>query len=256
MSEQIELKIHGMDCAEEVAALKAELATKAQTAKDAYAKAQAAANALQAKVDENKALNKTFYAQLATLRNSSASLEKQREEGLARERAQQAGSAKMDAPELYSVGAPNAGAVQTAIDGLKADRTLVEPLLKAAAKAKRDELIAEAKRVAPKLDAIPDDADAPAIRKLAVTSRLGTLKRDTADAIDGAYDALLAQVKGDTAGGKDPPEPKPAAPAPTPGQVIPAPVPPPSTPAPRRDEDRADADEDKLPAMYRTDAAG
>lgn len=140
------------------------------------------------------------------------------------------------------------------IDSLKADRALVEPLLKAAAKAKRDELIAEAKTVAPKLDAIPDDADAAAIRKLAVTARLGTLKRDTADAIDGAYDALLAQVKGDTAGGKDPPAPKPAQPAaPAPGQVIPPPVPPP--PAPRRDEDRSDADEDKLPAMYRTDAA-
>ena len=129
-------------------------------------------------------------------------------------------------------------------------------LLKAAAKAKRDELIAEAKTVAPKLDAIPDDADAAAIRKLAVTARLGTLKRDTVDAIDGAYDALLAQVKGDTAGGKDPPAPKPAQPAaPAPGQVIPPPVPPPTMPAPRRDEDRSDADEDKLPAMYRTDAA-
>lgn len=150
----------------------------------------------------------------------------------------------------------HAAALATAkesIDSLKADRALVEPLLKAAAKAKRDELIAEAKTIAPKLDGIPDDADAQAIRKLAVTARLGTLKRDTVDAIDGAYDALLAQVRGstktDTAGGKDPAD------KPDPKKVIPDADKPKVEPAPKRDEDRSDADEDKLPAMYRTDAA-
>jgi len=133
------------------------------------------------------------------------------------------------------------------IDALRADRALVEPLLKAAAKAKRDELIAEAKAVAPKLDvaAIADDADGATIRKLAVTSRLGQLKRDTVDAIDGAYDALVAAAKADTAGGKDPPKPAPSS-------VIPSPERPTPVPTPRRDEDRGDA-EDKLPAMYRTD---
>ena len=101
---------------DELNAAKSELAGKAAIAKAAFDEATSAASAAQAKVEANEKLNKTFYAQLASLRNTSASLEKQREEGLARERAQQNGSAKMDAPELYNVGEPNAGLVQTAID--------------------------------------------------------------------------------------------------------------------------------------------
>ena len=105
---------------DELGAAKTELAGKAAIAKAAYTEATAAASAAQAKVTANEQLNRTFYAQLASLRNTSAALEKQREEGLAAERRQQAGSAKMDAPELYSVGEPNAAAVQTAIDFGKA----------------------------------------------------------------------------------------------------------------------------------------
>ena len=101
---------------DELNAAKTELDAKAATAKAAYVEATSAASAAQAKVESNEKLNKTFYAQLATLRNTSATLERQREEGLAAERRQQNGSAKMDAPELYSVGEPNAGQVQTAID--------------------------------------------------------------------------------------------------------------------------------------------
>ena len=106
---------------DELGAAKAELAGKAAIARTAYNDAMGAASAAQAIVDKNERLNKTFYAQLATLRNSSASLEKQREEGLARERAQQAGSAKMDAPELYTVGDANAAQVQIALDFGKAN---------------------------------------------------------------------------------------------------------------------------------------
>jgi cell wall-associated NlpC family hydrolase len=106
---------------DELGAAKSELAGKAAIARTAYNDAMGAASAAQAIVDKNERLNKTFYAQLATLRNSSASLEKQREEGLARERAQQAGSAKMDAPELYTVGDANAAQVQIALDFGKAN---------------------------------------------------------------------------------------------------------------------------------------
>lgn len=101
---------------DELNAAKSELAGKAAIAKTAYVEATSAASAAQAKVESNEKLNKTFYAQLASLRNTSATLERQREEGLAAERRQQNGSAKMDAPELYTVGDANSGLVQTAID--------------------------------------------------------------------------------------------------------------------------------------------
>ena len=105
---------------DELGAAKAELATKAAAAKAIYAEAMAAASAAQAKVAENDRLNKTFYAQLAVLRDTSSTLEKQREEGLAAERRQQNGSAKMDAPELYTVGDANSAAVNTALDFARA----------------------------------------------------------------------------------------------------------------------------------------
>ncbi len=105
---------------DELGAAKAELATKAATAKAAFAEAMGAATAAQAKVDENERLNKTFYAQLATLRGTSATLERQREEGLAAERRQQAGSAKMDAPELYTVGDANQAVVGAALEFARA----------------------------------------------------------------------------------------------------------------------------------------
>ncbi|MEY4000518.1 MAG: hypothetical protein RLZZ626_873, partial [Actinomycetota bacterium] len=57
---------------------KAELASEAQTAKTAYAKAQAADNELAAKVDYNNRLRKTFYSQLASLQSISSDLAKQR----------------------------------------------------------------------------------------------------------------------------------------------------------------------------------
>lgn len=101
---------------DELNAAKSELAGKAAIAKSAYDEATSAASAAQSKVEANEKLNKTFYAQLASLRNTSASLEKQREEGLAAERRQKEGTAKMDAPELYTVGDANSGLVQTAID--------------------------------------------------------------------------------------------------------------------------------------------
>ena len=106
---------------DELAGAKAELGTKAAAAKSLFVVAQTAASAVQAKVDANNKLNKTFYAQLAVLQNTSADLERQRAEGLAAEARQNAGTSKPVAPELYAVGDPDTGKVQIAIDFAKAN---------------------------------------------------------------------------------------------------------------------------------------
>ena len=106
---------------DELAGAKAELATKAAAAKSLFVEAQSAANAVQVKVDANNKLNKTFYAQLAVLQNTSADLERQRAEGLAAEARQNAGTSKPIAPELYTVGDPDSAKVQIALDFAKAN---------------------------------------------------------------------------------------------------------------------------------------
>jgi cell wall-associated NlpC family hydrolase len=116
----IEKQRYAQALADELSAAKEELAAKAKIAQDAYAEAQAAANTLQAKVDENKALNRTFYSQLASLRNTSAELERQRAQGLADERAQANGTADTTAPELYTVGDANAAKVDVMFNFAKA----------------------------------------------------------------------------------------------------------------------------------------
>ena len=105
---------------DELAGAKTELATKAAAAKSLFVEAQTAASAVQAKVDENNRLNKTFYSQLAVLQNTSAALERQRAEGLAAEARQNAGTSKPVAPELYAVGDADSGKVQIALDFAKA----------------------------------------------------------------------------------------------------------------------------------------
>jgi cell wall-associated NlpC family hydrolase len=104
-----------------LAGAKAELATKAAAAKSLFVDAQSAASAVQVKVDANNKLNKTFYAQLAVLQNTSADLERQRAEGLAAEARQNAGTSEPVAPELYAVGDPDTAKVQIAIDFAKAN---------------------------------------------------------------------------------------------------------------------------------------
>jgi cell wall-associated NlpC family hydrolase len=105
---------------DELAGAKTELATKAAAAKSLFVEAQTAASAVQSKVDENNKLNKTFYAQLAVLQNTSAALERQRAEGLAAEARQNAGTSKPVAPELYAVGDADSTKVQIALDFAKA----------------------------------------------------------------------------------------------------------------------------------------
>jgi cell wall-associated NlpC family hydrolase len=106
---------------DELAGAKTELATKAATAKSLFVEAQSAASAVQSKVDANNKLNKTFYAQLAVLQNTSAALERQRAEGLAAEARQNAGTSKPVAPELYAVGDADSAKVQIALDFAKAN---------------------------------------------------------------------------------------------------------------------------------------
>jgi cell wall-associated NlpC family hydrolase len=106
---------------DELAGAKAELGTKAAAAKGLFVEAQTAANEVQTQVDANNKLNKTFYAQLAVLQNTSAALERQRAEGLAAEARQNAGTSKPVAPELYAVGEADSGKVQIALDFAKAN---------------------------------------------------------------------------------------------------------------------------------------
>ncbi len=110
---------YAQSLANELKAAKVELAARKAVAQTAYNDAQTAANTAQSLVNKNVSLNKTFYHQLAILQNTSDDLERQRAEGLAAERRQAAGSAKMDAPELYTVGPANAAKVNTALEFMR-----------------------------------------------------------------------------------------------------------------------------------------
>ena len=99
---------------------KEELKVRADAAKAAFTEASNAAAAVEAKVNENNQLNKTFYAQLASLRSTSATLERQRAEGLAAEARQNEGNSLPDSPSLYSVDDPDTEKVERAINFAKA----------------------------------------------------------------------------------------------------------------------------------------
>jgi cell wall-associated NlpC family hydrolase len=100
---------------------KVELAAKTEAAQTALKEAQAAAATLQAKVDEQKKLNRTFTAQLALLENISSSLEQQRIQGLIDEARQNDPNATgpIDAPSLYDVGPPDTEKVNIAFNFAK-----------------------------------------------------------------------------------------------------------------------------------------
>lgn len=93
-----------------------ELAAKAAVAKAALIEARNAANTLQAKVDEQKAINATLRTQLASLERISDSLMQQRIQGLIDEARQNSLPGPIDAPSLYEVGPPNTAKVETAIN--------------------------------------------------------------------------------------------------------------------------------------------
>ncbi|MSZ23343.1 MAG: hypothetical protein F2610_03615 [Actinobacteria bacterium] len=116
----IEQQQYAQSVTDELNVAKKELAAKAAIAKAAFVEAQNAATAVQNKVNDNNRLNRTFYAQLASLRNTAADLERQRAEGLAAEARQNAGKTLPIAPELYEVGPPNAAKVEGMFEFAKA----------------------------------------------------------------------------------------------------------------------------------------
>ena len=113
-------QLYAQSLSDDLDVAKAEMKVLAAEAKAKFVVAQQAASAAQAIVDQNTKLNKTFYAQLASLRDTASDLERQRAEGLAAERRQAAGSTNMDAPELYDVGDADAAKVDAMFTFAKA----------------------------------------------------------------------------------------------------------------------------------------
>ena len=118
-SRAVEKAKYAKSLTDQLKVAKNELAVKAADAKAKFADAAAAAKVVQDQANRDAALNKTFYAQLASLQNTTADLEKQRAEGLAAEARQNAGTSEPDAPDLYTVGPANDAQVQTAINFAK-----------------------------------------------------------------------------------------------------------------------------------------
>ena len=112
----VERQRYAQSVTDQLNVAKVDMATKTKAAKALFSQANAAATDLQNKIDVNKAAQQTFYAQLAVLQHTSATLERQRAEGLAAEARQNAGTSKPVAPELYQVGDPNDRQVNIAID--------------------------------------------------------------------------------------------------------------------------------------------
>jgi cell wall-associated NlpC family hydrolase len=113
----IQRQQYAKSLADQLKEAEAELAAKAAVAKAALLEAQAAANNLQKKVDEQKAVSVTLRRQLASLERISDELLRQRIQGRIDEARQNDPNAPgpIDAPSLYEVGPPNADKVETAI---------------------------------------------------------------------------------------------------------------------------------------------
>lgn len=88
-------------------------------AKKLFDEAQAAADAVIAKVKSTERERATMMSQLASLQDNAEDLERQRREGLEAERRQNAIKTAPTAPELYTVGPPNKDLVERAIDFAK-----------------------------------------------------------------------------------------------------------------------------------------
>ncbi len=88
-------------------------------AKKLFDEAQAAADAVIAKVRSTERERATMMSQLAGLQDNAEDLERQRREGLEAERRQNAIKTAPTAPELYTVGPPNKELVERAIDFAK-----------------------------------------------------------------------------------------------------------------------------------------
>jgi cell wall-associated NlpC family hydrolase len=99
----------------ELAESKRQLEEIEEEAKQLFDEAQAAADAVIAKVSATERERATMMAQLADLQDNAADLERQRREGLEAERRQNLVKTAPTAPELYSVGNPNTELVEIAI---------------------------------------------------------------------------------------------------------------------------------------------
>lgn len=103
----------------ELAEAKKQLEVVEAEAKKLFDEAQAAADAVIAKVRSTERERATMMSQLASLQDNAEDLERQRREGLEAERRQNAIKTAPTAPELYTVGPPNAELVELAIDFAK-----------------------------------------------------------------------------------------------------------------------------------------
>lgn len=115
----IEKQKYAQSLTDALAVAKTQLAEKAKVAQAAFDAATSAANAVESELAKSKEINRTLYAQLAFLQNSSAELERQRAEGLANEQRQNEGSADLTAPELYDVSDADPEKVAVAINFAK-----------------------------------------------------------------------------------------------------------------------------------------
>jgi cell wall-associated NlpC family hydrolase len=101
----VEKQRYAQSVTDQLNVAKQDMKAKAKLAKESYDKAAGAANALSSKIDANRTLQDTFYAQLAVLQRTSADLERRRAEGIAAEVRQNNGNAGsvLTAPSLYTV---------------------------------------------------------------------------------------------------------------------------------------------------------
>ena len=111
----LDKKSQAEQLANELAAAQAELEVRREEAKRLLDEAQAAANAVIAKVRESEIQRSEMMDQLATLKDTASDLERQRREGLEAERRQNLIKTAPTAPELYSVSEPDYGKVEIAI---------------------------------------------------------------------------------------------------------------------------------------------
>ncbi len=111
----LDKKSQAEQLANELAAAQEELEVRRAEAKKLLDEAQAAADAVIAKVRESETQRAEMMDQLATLKDTASDLERQRREGLEAERRQNLIKTAPTAPELYSVSEPDYGKVEIAI---------------------------------------------------------------------------------------------------------------------------------------------
>ena len=111
----LDKKAQAEQLANELASAQAELEVRRDEAKRLLEEAEAAADAVIAKVRESEIQRADMMDQLATLKDTASDLERQRREGLEAERRQNAIKTAPTAPELYSVSDPDFAKVEIAI---------------------------------------------------------------------------------------------------------------------------------------------